>query len=699
MNLFDGLKQTFNNMGDMIDRTALQVSESPPEIEISQEQIDADSRMIKNAENYHKIRFYKKAKRYYDYMRSIVRSDTIASANKLDKETNDRVEIDDIFCNEFWTNVQVMVPNLYFQNPRVSITPLIEAALVPQSEIDLTTGQLVKLPPKMVDGQAAASLAENVIYDYYKHLKAKQTIQMVTYDAVVTGLGWSKMVWHTELSGAEKDDITVIKDDVTWERLNPLNVFVDPEATSPDLSDAKYIILKYFKPTEVIKKNPLYKGVEKLKGTKQLMFSGDDKNASNADMYKAIDGDKPDVDRNVLYEVYDRINRKIKVYVDGMKRPIRYDDWNDEFPVKALMFNRDAESFYPIADFTAYEAQVLLKTKLRRKMVDLFNKLNRIYAVNSNIVDKEKVQAMLDSNTGGVIPVPITGSQSIRDILVNLNDFTMNDSYLALQNVADTDIERLSGINDAMRGLITSAKRTATEMLNISGSANLRIEMKKDVVANYVEDCTLRMLTLLQQNVDEKRVQKVIHEEQTQWLPWNKDDIAGRFAISIDVGDMTKQNPEMKAKQALEAYQMYVASPFVDQVDLTKNALKWSLPFMKVKLNERAVQNYLNPNPEDKPKEDKTKLSISLKLEPLDLLNPQVTALLESAGIQIPTSTPSNPSQGLPAVPASSTLGGKMANMQKIGISPTEAMSGAVNPQEAQEAMNPTSGTGINDLI
>ena len=543
-----------------------------------------------NAEKWHNKIYYKTAVKYNNYMRSVVGKDQ----KQPDRDDHDEYNI---FCNEFWVNVKSLLPNIYFFNPKCAITA--EADTCEAMGVDPLTQQ-----PKMMQvpiDPRSPMLLENITQDYYRQLHLKQEAKLATSDGLVTGFGVLKFGWQTELKGSEDNDIKLIKDDLVLTRFNPLNFLVDPECTRLDLSDAKYIIFRYIKSTEEIKNTPWYKNVKDLKGSSKLKFSGDEKEQG----YMQGMTDKVEVECNTLYELWDQIHHKVVVYVDTKEKPIRYEDWLldiEDYPCEVIGFNPDPEYFYPIPDFLAYESAVLLKTNLRRTMVDLCKRLKRIYLVDTTKgkgVDKNKFQALLDAPIGGAVGVDNPEGKPLSAFVANISDFVISESYIALQEIADADIERISGINDQTRGLVTKAKRTAQEMMQVQQQQNMRLEEKKDVIGDWLEATTDKMIRILQKNADSQKMVKIQSDTGVDFLSWTKDDIQGKFRVRIDVGSMVKTNPEMKAKQAMERQQVYGSNPLINQVWLIKTNLKdaYQIPPAELEqaLNKTQVQMYDNP--------------------------------------------------------------------------------------------------------
>lgn len=650
---------------DAADEGLVQKEQAP---ELTSEQRAKYRNMIVNAESFHKKQYFESANRYVNYLRSI-------SSNEKELK-NDPYKV---FCNEFWTNHQTLLPSIYFSNPAITVTPEIKEVVRP------IEGDAER--EKVTDCYKAAKLLENVLMNYVYALGMKRSAQRCIGDALVTGMAVMKFGWDTELKGSETDSLILKKDDLWLERFNPLNFLVDPECQNADLSDAKYVIFRYKKSTELLKKNPLYRVSPNLSGTSSLDYSGDDTDSK----VRWDDRGSGHFERNTLYEIWDIVERKLIVFIDKEDKEARYCDWPIEtksFPCRVLMFTQDPEIFYPIPDFKAIEGIVITKTKIRRKMVDLFYKLNRIYGYDKNAgVTKSELQNAMDAPDGGLIGFTVKPQSSLKDVIVNLNDFVMNDSLVALQNIADTDIERMSGISDYQRGLMSETKRTATEMVNLASAQNLRVEYKKDIVVDFIQDCVQTMIEILQANLTDERVQKFKTDEGETWMPYDRDDIAGKYAVRVDAGSMVKQNPELKAKEAIERYNIGAANPLVDQVELTKDWLMATgAKDIEKGLNNQEVEKYRQgPAPQGP---EPPKLSLSLKLETFDLQNPQVQALLKNAGVELPAAPGEQPAPEGGGLPAEMPQGPAPEGLPPPG--PTGPEAGGPTAQEVSEGnVNP----------
>jgi hypothetical protein len=568
---------------------------APGQAELSTDDINYYKNCIKNAKRYHKKVFYERAKRYIAFYNSDLKGEGM-------KGVFPGVSAYDVFCNELWVNVQTIRPSIYFNNPFASV----EAEFDTITEDTFgTNGELMGTVAKRLPdgtelkGDICASSLESILKRYHRKLNLKNKAKRALVDALVMSHGILMAGWNTELEIGENDDVKVINDDLTIRRLNPLNVLIDPECVDIGLESAKYIILKYFKPTVLIKKNPIYSGVDNLVGSKKLVFSNseDDREVNEAD----YEGQQLDLERNEIYEIWDRLNKRVVTFVDKLDKPIRVHEgflWGlDRYPVSILAFNESIEGGYPMFDFAAYEGMAILKTRLRMKMWELFKKLNRIYGYNTKALkDENKLQTLIDSDIGGLVGFDVPDGMALGDVLQNLNDFVLNNSYLALDKLVNMDIERYSGITDYARGVMSQVKRLATEVIQQGATQNLRIEEKKDALADWLEDFCQLEIKILQNQADEIQILKIKDESGVKFLKWSKENIPGEYTVNIDIGTLVKQDISNKQKEDFAKYDKTLLNPLADQVENLKDLLKaFNVKNPEDKLNKSQVAIYKNP--------------------------------------------------------------------------------------------------------
>lgn len=612
MGIFDGAK-------DVLDRAVKAMTGPEAErVEMTPKEINEYRNMITNAERYHKRKFVEAyAKRYLGYLEGELNGKSFDGSNWMNNPNSpyDASKAYRIFCNEFYVCSEVLKPNLFFRNPYAALEAEQEniTEMAPKIDLDGLTpvldeiGQPIMEEQIIATGTEAAELLENVVNTTLKSesVKIKQVAKKCTATMVALNFAVAKWGWNTEFNG-ESMNLQVIKDEATCEWFSPLNFLPDPEATRADLKDAKFVIFRFIKPTSEIKKSPMYKGVANLKGTSVLKFDGDKDDSRYIDDYH---GELVDLDRSTLYEIWDIVKRKVVVFVDGLDYPIRdtsQEEWAKKkgdgwlwglkgYPCTILTCGESLTGFYPTPDFRAYESLVMTKTLLVQKLTNSLLALSRSFIGNKTAFkDTDKRTQIEDVQENGIVWVDNPQGKDLKSFLQPLNDFAYSESYNEFIRIIDDNVQKLSGISDFQKGLISQARRTASEIINLQNSQNLRIDYRQDAIADWLESNVKILIELLQNNVSGTQLQKMTKDEQTTFKAWTRAIIQGKYSVSIDVGDMVKPNIEMRKKEARDAYTMFINNPLVDQVENTKAALKgMGVKDTEKRLNKAQVAMYL----------------------------------------------------------------------------------------------------------
>ena len=404
-------------------------------------------------------------------------------------------------------------------------------------------------------------------------------------------------------------------DTPTSERVSPFNFLVDPECVDSELKTARFVAEKFVLPTAYV--NKIF-GV-KLNGTSSAMFA-DGRDMGDKNMFT--------LQRSEIIELWDKENDRTIYFADELKdRAIGAKDWLwaiDGYPYDTLLFNKDNDHFLPIPDFRQYKHQVFQKMKLQSRLAELFDRLHKIFLADSSIA--KKLEDILQGGEARVIPVENINTR-LDNLIKEIADFAISPSTFDYIGLLNSNIERLSGLPDYLRGLITEAKRTATELVNISSMQNLRIEERKNIIKKWIIGINRKRLQLLQQNLTIQQAIRITKDEKFQWIALDRSNISGEFFFDLDVTSMAKKNKEVERKQNIDKYQMLRQDPFENPVKLLEDVHK--------SFDDKDIKSRITPPPPPEPEPEQPKISISLRLEAMDLQNPAIFQLLNTQGIKI----------------------------------------------------------------
>jgi hypothetical protein len=293
-------------------------------------------------------RLFKKVSKFYDIMYAVQNNDNVAPWRAK------------IF-------VPIMASKAWDLISRLSdVLPYFKTRINNEMEID-EYGQFI-IPKDVLQRQRRIDAKLQFDYEYNQDEPMKLKVFDTMLDAVVAGTGFAKVSWEygpKKSYSREYDEEGLIKDmskekkktvnkgKNTFEPINFFNVFIGDNATS--FHKAKYVIVRYFKAIDDLKKQPHLKNVDQL-------FDTPDK--GDFDIYnqarnRLVNENKTDnnddtVPMATIYECHEHtaeglkcstygIGKSNKVWVE-LEAPVKK-YWHDYMPIQPFYIRR--KSFSP----------------------------------------------------------------------------------------------------------------------------------------------------------------------------------------------------------------------------------------------------------------------------------------------------------------------------------------------------------------
>lgn len=559
--------------------------------------------------------------------------------------------------NGFWVNVQTYLPNLYFKMPYVTALPKRETFTF--DHFNPLKNQTEK---KTIKGEAGALMLEGIHNYYSEMLNDSEVITACITDALICSYSVHFTDWITEeaislkpdwesnetqeqksnrvgtertmalkveneeeVQGEQLEEIPTTKYDnlVSW-RISPFDFIRDPECVDGNLQTARFIGIKYILPTKYAKK--LF-NLSDLKGTNIALWGDyEEKGEDNS-------GDLT-LERNEVIQYWDIENERRIYVVDNMQdKPAKVENWDSAmkgFPTTLLMFNEDNDRALPIPDFRQVKKLIFEQFRLFSKMSELLKRLKRTYLADDKIA--KQLDDILEGGEANVVPVKRQPNEALSGFIQEVADFTITQSYTSYLQIINSAIERDSGLADYQRGLVSEVKRTATEMVQLSGAQNLKIEKRRDAVVKFIIKIIKKRTQLLQENAVMQDVVRIRKDNKNFWPTWDRESIQGEYDFTFDISTMLKKNKEVERKQAGEKLQLLAGHP-------NSNAKKNLENFHKAWDDQDIEELVVDPPPPAPEQPSPPKLSISLKLDAQllsqQLADPNVQAILSASGIQL----------------------------------------------------------------
>ena len=605
-----------------------------------------------------------------------------------------------IHDNDFYVNLNILRPNLYFERPGVTVTAV-------EDTIEADSYDPVKnvQGKKKYKAEDAAKLIESVMnwYGSPKRLDDQEIFKRCVDDALICHFSAHWSAWQddedtVDLTGSWEDKQESFKekkaridqerlmalkqtngDQIAGEqmapvsseaaqtmvpqiksgtlissRISPFDCFPDPECTDVKLKTARFVARRLLWSTKYV--NKIF-GL-KLHGSSLALF------ADNAD-YKDKRNDLVSLMRNEVMLYMDMENRRWVYWVDELKdRPALIIEWPWEamkgYPVNILAFSVDNDRFTPIPDFRHYKRLVLKKMQLHSKLAELLQRINKTFLSDERI--SGKLDEILNGPVGGVVPIKRNSGEKLEDFIKEVADFSISPSSIQYLDILDQTVERVTGISDYRRGVVKQAKKTAFEIQQVASEQNLKVEERKGTLSSFIVSVYEKRLQLLQENATVPQIIKITKDKKNLWIPWTKDDIQGEYEFDLDVDSMLKKNKEVLWKLSMEKHERLSADPFE-----TPEGRMMLLKDIHEAAGDKEIDKRIGmPPPPPPTPQEKPHLSMSLKLDVTDLMNPMVLQLLKSEGVNLQPVQVPVPAGGQPGVPpvVAPTAGQQAVNLQ-----------------------------------
>lgn len=472
----------------------------------------------------------------------------------------------------------------------------------------------MEIPKEVRDRQKRLDAKLSYEYQYGQEEPMKLKVFDTMLDAVVAGTGFAKAGWeHGEETyfSREYDEKGMVKDmgtekvkklkkgHNTFEPINFFNVFIGDNASN--YGKAKYVIVRYFKPLDELKANPMYKNVNLLIDTP---------NKGNFDIHnqarnRLVNEPKSDMNDDTVptatvYECYERtpngtkcmtfgIGKSDKVWVEIEEPKVKY--WHNHFPVQPFYCRR--KSYSPWGE-SLFENN----SSLQYATNDLFNHYldNWNLSIDSMIMYEDgTLTSDFIIEPGGEITYTGEKPEAFKFPEPNPAQLSMVMGVIekAVENA--TVPQYISGVPNSG---IDKTAGTAKGISMISEAATEKIGYMRDNFKQSMVMVGKIWLSNLQQYQDmteEIRTFERGAEKPDIVLP---SDYAGDIALTIDDDSLTPMTKEEKrgSLEALTAQALMIQKASIEQANILGS--KDYIPIVNyAEILEESVQYYAVKDP------------------------------------------------------------------------------------------------------
>jgi hypothetical protein len=429
-----------------------------------------------------------------------------------------------------------------------------------------------------------AVVTEAIVNYWWRHYDCQRDFRRAVKDMLIVGHGWLKTGYRfvertegeyeftdelasTAPESVSESEIKITEDRPFVERISPFDVFVDPDATN--MNDIRWIAQRIRRPLSEVKKDKRYNAPARQEASPShySKWKIDDRRKTRTS-YEEQDGYVE------IWEFYDIDRNKMSVFCDGgdkfLVSPIEI-PFSFGHPFVMLRNYDVPDYFYPMGELEAIEPLQLELNETRTQMMNHRKRFSRKWLYKEAAFDADGRSA-LESDEDNVM-VPVVSEDNLANVVAPMPAVISPPEFYNQSNLISSDIDRVSGVSEYMRGALPEIRRTATEAAIAQDAANARASDKLAVIERSIADCARRLVMLAQQYMTGEQAIRIVGDGSTPaWLNFDRDYVKGEFDFEVEGGSTAPVNESFRRQMALQVVD--AMAPFAGQgiIDMPKLA-------------------------------------------------------------------------------------------------------------------------------
>lgn len=510
--------------------------------------------------------------------------------------------------NVVFANCSIMVPMLYAKNPNVTATSENDALLPLCKAIG-------KLGNKLMSMKSAPGLN-------FKTKLRRAILTTLLTNAGFVKIGWTAKADSDQAALAEierigkelatapsrkkvmelegqlmalEEKVALLSPSGPWCRnLTPDRIIVDPTSLNPDGSDANWLMEWDMLPTAYINAVYATKENEQFRSVYEPTHVLNSGTSSSTTDTGGGAGDSPtdDIVNNFVaiksnglaeagsfgytsvaaykaacytkvWYVWDKITRRVYMYADNQWRwPIWV--WDDPlklprfFPYFRLWFHESTNTNAPKGEVTYYldQQDAINEISDESRRARAWAKRNILY--NKSAISQEDVEKVLNGPDNTARGVEVPDGLKMSDVIFSFTPPSLKFPELFDKSEKFSAINRITGINDAMRGAQFKTNTTNKAIDNYNAAVEVRTDEKVDLIEDFIGDVMWNVCMLCLMNWEREDVLPLIGKECADY--WQRITDSRMFDSELNMrvegGSIGKPNSREKKKQAVELGQV-----------------------------------------------------------------------------------------------------------------------------------------------
>ena len=460
---------------------------------------------------------------------------------------------------------RALIPQVYFRNPRISVIPA-KPGYSPHSWV-----------------------LESIDNYFIRELRIKGELKTTVLDCYLCGrspliYGYdSEWGYNPNFLSDEVEDASLtsfnqkgqkieynydVKPGMPWMlRCNPAD-FVVPWGTRR-WEDAQWFAFRKMRMLRDIKEDPKYRNKSNLKAAFKTKLDGGMESKPEDQGRKGWQEDEQS-EWVELWEIHDQ--RTGRVFALSMDHPKFLRDEFDYLQIEGLPadvvgFNEDPDYFWwpPDARMIYVQQNELNDIRTMAKRHRRVALLKVLY--DKGLVGKDELEKLLDGDPKAAVGIDSGTSGDVRKAVALFQSHVPPDLYGAAREVRE-DVREIIGFSRNQMGSFEapSGRRTAHEAEIVRAASMIRIDERRDAMADQLERSMRRINQIIFENWTTERVVDIVGPDGAKyWVRFTGREIRGEFNYKVNPEEAMPMNQATIKQEAAQFLELSAKMPEVNR--------------------------------------------------------------------------------------------------------------------------------------
>jgi len=451
--------------------------------------------------------------------------------------------------NITYAMARTLIPNIYFRNPYINITPRYKmGSPIP---LDIHAKVVESVDNWLMQEMSVKKEMKTALLDCFF---TNRGIWKIGYDSMYgfapklveeeLGIGDTTLTQYSKRKGEAIEYNINVKPGMPWVlRIDPDDIIVPFGART--LDECPWICHRVIRPLEDIKADAKYTNTRDLTGTHLEQIYKDSK---KMDFYKHMTSISNWVE---IFEVRDRKRKEIFAFVYGygyIREPEEDILQIEGLPYVDITFNEDTQLYWGPSDCAIMEPQQLEVNEARTQAM-LHRRVALLkFLVDENVITQDEIDKMISENVAPVIRIKGSPGPSVTQLQPHIPA-----DLVQWVEVIRSDVRELIGMSRQAAGEIPAGRRTAREVDIATIAKEIRLDERRDMLADALVDIVRKVNQIIFKRWDTRHIVQVVgYDAARYWIEYTGEAITGEYNVRVDVESMTPTTKALKKREIVE---------------------------------------------------------------------------------------------------------------------------------------------------